>query len=776
MSYNTSTGSIKADVGWAGGSGLTCTATQCSGTATAGATFTIHNVHLNYTGSIVMISWTTCISGTCIADDNWAWVAGTTTVYESEATKTSGHSCMGSLGMLNGPGSPIWQWYYRTLPNAAAPGSPVAVNTLPVPNQPTNLDSHCGWQMDNTNDTAPFQWSSTTNSLGTWGLLPFDQPTGPWWSEIDFTDTNGDGLTHREAMTFNTGYSTTFSAQNNITTASNKCVAVGSDWFNIRNAGGTSTTCIPNGPNWKASYTYPVGYVINPTVNNSADDSFEATAGGVAGSSDPNWGTSCATTCTDGGVLWTNIGAPSGVNACGTDVFAWCFLPPSQGVLGTSPMFGFTETSTNNNIPSVSYGMQRFWDSPPLQWPSLNPSAGSFTFTNLDTALANDYSNGITEGMYTLARTPPWITSQPGDSTTCDYGTGAVGGGNGECFAPSDLNGDGSGTNATWKAWVTKIAQHANGQDGNPTYLTNHAHIRYWEPWNEPDASAMWHGSIAQLARLTEDARCIITGIGVIHQSGDGTATPCTATAIDPTAKIIMSAAHATSQAVLTYGQNELYCNNTGGIPSYELPCPNPPNAIAAAVDVINYHLKPGNTTGYSVEGAMAFYMSKIRAYLQPAELAKPFWDGEMSYAIAGFTGAYTDPDMAASFLPRMYLTMWSLGINGAAFYSWDSLKVMPVAVQTAYQQTYNWLAGSLLTSPCAASGTVYSCSIVKSGQPYSIMWDTSKSCSGGICTTGNQPVAGQWGHVTDMTTAGPAATISGQVVSVGIKPVVMSQ
>jgi hypothetical protein len=123
-----------------------------------------------------------------------------------------------------------------------------------------------------------------------------------------------------------------------------------------------------------------------------------------------------------------------------------------------------------------------------------------------------------------------------------------------------------------------------------------------------------------------------------------------------------------------------------------------------------------------------------------------------------------------------MYLTMWSLGIDGAAFYSWDSLKVMPAAVQTSYQQTYYWLAGSLLTSPCAASGTVYSCSIVKAGQPYSIMWDTSKSCSGGICTTANQPVAAQWGHVTDMTTASPAAAISGQVISLGIKPVVLSQ
>src|SRR5580658_912687 len=200
--------------------------------------------------------------------------------------------------------------------------------------------------------------------------------------------------------------------------------------------------------------------------------------------------------------------------------------------LAASPMFGFSETNTaSTNFPTVSYGMQRFWDSPPLQWPSINTAPGVFDFSNLDAALAQDYSSGVSEALYTLARTPPWITSQPTD-TTCNYQLPATGGGNGECYPPSDLNPDGSGTNATWKAWITAIAQHANGQDGNPTYLTNHAHIRYWEIWNEPDTAAFWSGSIAQLARLTEDANCIITGRGLIHQSGNGTGTPCTATAI----------------------------------------------------------------------------------------------------------------------------------------------------------------------------------------------------------------------------------------------------
>ncbi len=462
----------------------------------------------------------------------------------------------------------------------------------------------------------------------------------------------------------------------------------------------------------------------------------------------------CATPCGSPGPYADNSLAPAGAN-----------------------FFGFTETDTAaSNWPTVNYGMQRFWDSPPLQWPSINTAAGTFDFLNLDTMLAQAYSDGVTEAMYTLARTPTWASSNPTD-TSCNYTTATSGGGDGECDAPSDLNSDGSGTNATWKAWIAAIAGHVNGA----TYLQTHAHIRYWEIWNEPDTEPFWAGSIAQLARLTEDANCIITGRGVIHQGGNGAATACTATAIDPTAKIVMASAHAMTPA-LTYGQNELYCDNTAGIPSYELPCPNPANAIAAAVDIINFHMKPGNETGNTCpaptpctpESAMQMYVANIQSILQPAELAKPLWDGEAAYATAGFSNAYTDPDMAASFMPRFYLINWSLGISGMAWYTWDALEAEAEEVQTAYQQAYAWLANASLYSPCAAAGTVWSCGISNSGIQYLVMWDTAQSCSSGSCTTANQTVGQQWTQYQDMTTTSAPIGVSGHSVPVGIKPVVL--
>jgi hypothetical protein len=439
-------------------------------------------------------------------------------------------------------------------------------------------------------------------------------------------------------------------------------------------------------------------------------------------------------------------------------------------------LFGFTDTSTQaKNFPTVSYGMQRFWDSPPLQWPSINTASGVFDFTNLDATLATGYSSGVMEGMYTLARTPPWATSNPSD-TSCHYVTAASGGGAGECDAPIDLNSDGTGANAIWKAWITAIASHVN----DATYLQTHSHIKYWEIWNEPDNQPFWSGSFAQLARLTEDANCIITGRGVIHESGNGSATACTAKAIDPTAQIVMSSGHAKAGGALTYAQNQLYCNASPK--GSQLPCPIPANAIATAVDIINFHMKPGNETGDNCpaptpctpESAMQMYISNIHGILQPAELAKPLWDGEASYAMKGFTNAYTDPDMAGSFMARFYLINWSLNISGMAWYDWNELVAQPASVQTAYQQTYNWLASSSLSTPCSASGNLWSCGITQSGKQYLIMWDASQSCANGSCTTTNQTVASQWTTYQDMTTASTPITISGHVVPIGIKPVVL--
>lgn len=449
-------------------------------------------------------------------------------------------------------------------------------------------------------------------------------------------------------------------------------------------------------------------------------------------------------------------------------------LVQAQAVV-PSTFFGFNQ---NNSVPSAwptaSFGLQRYWDANNLAWPSINTSNGVFVYGTLDAELAKAFTQGTKVSFFTMSRTPQWASSQPAD-TTCNY-QGGTGGGHGECFPPSDLASDGSGTNAIWKAWVTSIATHVN----DPTYLLTHSYIKYWELVNEPDSPLFWSGSIAQLARMVEDANCIITGRGVIHQSGNGTATPCTATPIDPNAQIVMPSFHSKGVA-LTYGKNELYCNQSPS--GLQLPCPNPLTAIAAAVDIINPHQKPLNESGNNcpaptpctIESALIWYTNSIHGILQSAELAKPIWNGEAALSSLGFTGAYADGDMAASAMPRFYLMSWSLGYSSISWGTWENINTQPKAV-VAHQQSYNWMVGSQMTTPCASVGSVFTCGITKGGARYQIMWDNSQSCASGSCTMATQTVGSDWTYQQDMTTASTPSLIgASHSISLGIKPIVLS-
>ena len=597
----------------------------------------------------------------------------------------------------------------------------------------------------NTSNTA-VTWSASPGTISSMGLYQAPSVTVTTHATVTATSVADPTKSGTASVTITAGSSNP--GPLSITTKSLPAATAGTAYSSPLNATGG------NAPySWSlASGTLPTGIAVNSAGSVSGTTTqtgqFNFTVQ-VSDSSSPKQ------TATQPLVLTVNSSTSGGNN------------PPAS-------YWGFSESDTNGGgWPTVSYGMQRFWDSPPLQWPSINTASGVFDFTSLDSDLALAYSRGTMEGMYTLARTPPWATSDPTDTSCAD--TTGMGGGDGECDPPSDLNSNGSGANAIWKAWITAIATHVNSAG----YTATHAHIKYWEIWNEPDTTLFWRGSIAQLARLTEDANCIITGRGVIHENGNGTATPCTATPIDPTAQIVMASAHAKGPA-LQYGQNELYCNNAPS--GLQLPCPNPPNAIATAVDIINFHMKPGNETGNNCpaptpctpESAMQWYVSNIHGILQPNELAKPLWDGEAQYSSSGFTGAYADSDMAASFMPRFYLLDWSLGINGTAWYYADS-QAEPAQAETSYQQTYNWLVNATLVTPCSAIGSVWSCTISISGTQYLIMWDASQSCANGVCTTENQTVGSQWTQYQNMTIAGTPIAISGGVVPVGIQPVLLN-
>jgi hypothetical protein len=367
----------------------------------------------------------------------------------------------------------------------------------------------------------------------------------------------------------------------------------------------------------------------------------------------------------------------------------------------------------------------------------------------LDTQQADLKIAGINDVFYTLSRTPAWGSQNTTDTDCNYYGAGAAY--QGACYPPLDLNSDGTGTDQIWKNWVTAIATHAN----DATYLQTHAHIKYWEIWNEFYRSSTlgtynacsgclsWQGTYNQLVRLAEDARCIITGKGTIHNvPSAGSSTACSATAIDSNAEIVAPSTAANDGRGWKALQNFLYCNN-----SPEATC-SVGNAGAAAVDIIDVHLYAQWETPETV---VTQDIPSFRAVLQPAEQQKPLWNGEGSWGVlSNPSSIWGDAYARAGFIPRFFALYWSAGVTENFWYSYDTNDGQlfdPVAGHlltpeaTAWTSTYNWLVSAVPTQTpfCQTSGTIYFCDFGRAnGYVARLVWDSQ---FGQNCTQMNNPV-----------------------------------
>jgi hypothetical protein len=389
----------------------------------------------------------------------------------------------------------------------------------------------------------------------------------------------------------------------------------------------------------------------------------------------------------------------------------------------------------------ITYGLVRVWDSG-AQWTNVQQQAGNnyqdpavFNWTPLETLLQNAYQNGVNTAFYTMSRTPQFALAMSGDCTSnpnqpaCDircnyYGTGGVhvgAGAPGQCYPPADLNPDGSGTDQTWKNWVTALANEAVALCNSGSA----ACIRYYEIWNEIDRNNQgypvpgssyaapylfgstspsnsgnaYYGSYAQLVRMTQDARCIILGqnslqmkdgvpYGIDNVNGpDNPAVSCSqVTGIEPDAVIVAPSSHSRAAEGLNVIKNLLYCSvpdTTAGAPNW---C-NTGDDESYDLDATNWHMKPGNLAdGFNEEAEMEIEYCAVvgcddqAGILQPSELRKPFWNGEAGYrgasagwsSVAGGVNLTGNPDMQASFIARYALTQWSLGIGHFAWYDYD--------------------------------------------------------------------------------------------------------
>ncbi len=170
--------------------------------------------------------------------------------------------------------------------------------------------------------------------------------------------------------------------------------------------------------------------------------------------------------------------------------------------------------------PSFPFGTVRM-NSTETRWSDIDTCAGcAYDFSTLDQWRSlyqkNEAVNaaGNYQIIFTFSSVPSYISSNP--TSVCNFKT-TSGHQPGSCYPPSDIaasctNSDGlndcdgkaDGTDATFTKFVTGLAQHAAG--------SGPGQIHYWEMWNEPNDITFWSGSLAQLARMAQDARCVIVG------------------------------------------------------------------------------------------------------------------------------------------------------------------------------------------------------------------------------------------------------------------------
>jgi len=192
-------------------------------------------------------------------------------------------------------------------------------------------------------------------------------------------------------------------------------------------------------------------------------------------------------------------------------------------------------------------------------------------------------------------------------------------------------------------------------------------------------------------------------------------------------------------------------------------PSPNPGNGKGVAswmdgylaagggqyADIIAFHGYCG-TTPEAVVPIITGLQSTLAKY---GLSAKPIWDTEASW---GAKADFSDDDERAAFVSRMYLLHWANGVPRFFWFGWDydnsGTLWQDVATGTctiagsggflcpsgqAYGLISDWLMGATMTTPCAASGTVWTCGITRSnGYQAQIVWDAGQSCSNGSCTT----------------------------------------
>jgi hypothetical protein len=409
-------------------------------------------------------------------------------------------------------------------------------------------------------------------------------------------------------------------------------------------------------------------------------------------------------------------------------------------------------------VPSVQFGGIRLWDSG-VGWAEVNTSSGVYDFSHMDSWMAEAQANNV-DVMYELARTPTWASSDPTDST-CNYAT--LGGGDGQCWPPIDLNTDGSGSDAIWIGWATAVVNRYKGQ------------IKYYEIWNEWNIQYSWEGTTQQLVRMTQDARCVVEGPPSGSSCNPNSTFPG-GTGIDPSAQIVTPppVGGGTSQSALNAAAKymDIFLNQSqaGGV--------GPGNFV----DVIGFHCYVSTQTvgDYPLPENVPTVDSAVAAV--SGVQGKPLFCTEGGWGDAAEEG-FLDPDLQAAFLARYYLLQTSTTVARVYWYAWDTTSTdialwsttdtTPAAI--AYGEMYKWINEATPSGPCSATGTVYSCAFTRGTYQALAVWDSNPNSN---CYTAGTPTCSTFAIPAQYTLyrnlSGNETNVPGSTIPLSAKPILL--
>lgn len=377
--------------------------------------------------------------------------------------------------------------------------------------------------------------------------------------------------------------------------------------------------------------------------------------------------------------------------------------------------FGMNAYFTTNNPPTVSIGS--LGKTTCTGWPSIETARGLYNWHNIDYGVNKSNSLGI-DYFISGYGIPDWTVT---DKSTC------VPSGCGGSFCtilPDDL----SDVDNFW----SKLATRYCGTALQTIELYN-------EPYSELQHNASWMVTITTHMYNAIRAACPGMKIGTPSMTSDGG----------------------------SYYEDYAKDYFAGG---------GPTGVDIATVHEYSDYLGSGTDMPESIVPRGPLFNNELLALIQKYLPNKPVWNTEGSWDLNSST-PWNTPDLKAAFISRWYILHWSSGFSRAYWYGWDEANVGTLAPSldppgssipvTAYQQTYNWLVGRIMSPLCAASGdgVTWTCGLTGSGGYVAlIVWDTAGD--------ENYKPPASTGYTRYRDLAGKVTPYSGGPVVVGVKPI----